>query len=111
MSTNRKTARIRELNDAFRRSFMGGRVVMTSGIDALPDGEKAQVLNAVRTFTDFDEGNDPHGEHDFGAIEIGAHRVFFKIDYYDVDMRFGSDDPSDPSRTTRVMTIMLASEY
>ena len=43
-STISKTDRIRELNDAFRRSFAGGQVMLTSGIDALPDELKAKVL-------------------------------------------------------------------
>ena len=30
------TVAIRALNDAFRRSFTGGKVVMTSGVAALP---------------------------------------------------------------------------
>ena len=32
-----RTARIRELNDAFRRTFSGGKVTMTAGVYALPD--------------------------------------------------------------------------
>ncbi len=38
--------------------------MMTAGIDALPDNEKAAVLSKVRTFNAFDRENDPHGEHD-----------------------------------------------
>ena len=55
--------------------------------------------------------NDPHGEHDFGSFEIDDRKVFWKIDCYDAAMEFGSEDPADPSKTTRVLTIMLASEY
>jgi hypothetical protein len=105
------TARIRQLNDAFRQSFTGGQVYLTSGINALEESQKAQVLEAVRTFRNFDEGNDPHHEHDFGAIEVQDTRVFFKIDYYDADMRHLSEDAADPKCTKRVMTIMLAEEY
>ena len=31
LSQTAKTARIRELNDAFRRTFAGGKVTMTAG--------------------------------------------------------------------------------
>jgi Protein of unknown function (DUF3768) len=111
LSQTAKTARIRELNDAFRRSFSGGNVVMTAGVDALPDMVKAEALKQAATFDDFTEDNDPHGEHDFGSFELCGRKFFWKIDYYDRAMEHGSENPSDPEQTTRVMTVMLASEY
>jgi hypothetical protein len=99
------------LNDTFRRSFIGGQVMMTAGIAALPDATRALVLNEVRMFDAFTADNDPHGEHDFGSFEVDGRKIFWKIDAYDAAMEFGSEDPADPSKTTRVLTIMLASEY
>lgn len=106
-----KTDRIRELNDVFRTTFIGGRVMLTSGINALGEAKKAQVLSAVREFKDFDKDNDPLHEHDFLSVDVDGSKVFAKIDYYDRDIRYGADDPSDPTTTTRIMTIMLAEEY
>ena len=40
-----------------------------------------------------------------------ALRHLFKIDYYDASMKFGSEDPADLSKTTRVLTIMLAEDW
>jgi len=45
------------------------------------------------------------------AVEIKGTRIFFKIDYYDLDYAFASPDASDENLTRRVMTIMLAEEY
>lgn len=104
-------ATIRELNDVFRQTFAGGRLVFTQGILALPSDVVARIICRLVTFDDFDEGNDPHGEHDFGQITVEDIKVFFKIDYYDQDLKYGSEDPSDPSVTTRVLTVMLAEEY
>ncbi|WP_456738298.1 MULTISPECIES: DUF3768 domain-containing protein [unclassified Bradyrhizobium] len=59
----------------------------------------------------FTQENDPHGEHDFGSLDLVGRKFFWKIDYYDEDMRSGSEDPSDPKRTVRVLTLMLSSEY
>jgi uncharacterized protein DUF3768 len=33
------------------------------------------------------------------------------IDYYDPTEEFGSQDPADPTKTVRVLTILLADEY
>ena len=99
------------LNDALRRTFTGGRIVMTSGVAALAEDKLAQVLERVRGFDDFTNDNDPHGEHDFGNFAVGGVTYFFKLDYYAPDMEGGSEDPADPEKTTRVLTIMRADEY
>ena len=103
--------RIRLLNDNFRTTFIGGHVVMTQGVSELPLDTKARALIAVRSFDQFTSDNDPHREHDFGSFEIEGEVYFFKIDYYALDMDGGSEDPADPEKTTRVITVMRADEY
>jgi hypothetical protein len=103
--------RIRVLNDNFRWTFIGGKIVMTERVAALTMDIVARALVRVQTFTDFTVDNDPHGEHDFGSFEIDHQTFFWKIDYYSKDFRAGSEDPTDPARTARVLTIMLAEEY
>ena len=102
---------IRNLNDFFRRFFIGGKVMLTAGINALPEQQRRSIIQKVRSFSDFTEDNDPHEEHDFGAIEDDGVRCFWKIDYFSRDMTEGSPDPADDVVTVRVMTIMLAEEY
>jgi len=106
-----RAQRIRELNDTLRQTFTSGQVVMTIGVASLPEDELAQLLERVRRFDEFTKDNDPHGEHDFGSIEITGQTYFFKVDYYAPDMDGGSEDPSDPAKTTRVLTVMRADEY
>ena len=106
-----RSTRIRDLNDAFRRTFVGGTVVITVGVEALPSNQRRSILAKVRAFDAFTEDNDPHEEHDFGAIDEGGVRCFWKIDYYDREMEMLSPDPADPAVTTRVLTIMRADEY
>jgi hypothetical protein len=106
-----KSDAIRLLNDNFRSTFVGGQVVMTQGVRELPLDTKARVILAVQSFDQFTDDNDPHREHDFGNIEIGGETYFFKVDYYSLDMIGGSEDPADPGKTTRVLTIMRADEY
>ena len=62
-------------------------------------------------FSEFTADNDPHAEHDFGSFNLVGRKFFWKIDYYDKDLLNGSEDPGDPERTTRVLTLMLAAEY
>lgn len=106
-----RSARIRELNDALRIYSKGGEVYLTHGVSAKGEDFVARAFRAVADFDGFDEGNDPYGEHDFGAVTVDGERVFFKVDCYDRNKEYGSEDPADPARTCRVMTILLAEEY
>jgi hypothetical protein len=119
---NKKAARIAALNDEFRRAAgltrtgpaaVPGRYFVTAGVAALTIEAQAEILNRVRNFSDFKRTNDPYGEHDFGSIALPRRdEVFWKIDYYaDADMEHGAEDPADPNRSFRVLTIMLAAEY
>lgn len=106
------SSRIAILNDMLRSNFIGGDVLVTPGVLALDESIRRQVFAEVQAFNRFDEDNDPHGEHDFGAVKLaGCATVFWKIDYYDPSREYGSEDPSNPLVTRRVLTIMLASEY
>lgn len=106
-----KAERIASLNDRFRQTFWGGKVMMTQGVQELPDATREKLFRAVSEFDDFTEKNDPHREHDFGRIMFESCTFFWKIDYYDQECRYGSEDPSDANNTTQILTIMLASEY
>ena len=127
LATGREpTARIACLND-LARSAMGVActTVATVGFQSLPVSDQSRVRELIETYDAFDEGNDPHGERDFGCIfqrcdgrwattrptSGERERVFWKLDYYDRELKFASEDPADPAKTRWVLTIMLAEEY
>ena len=105
------TAIIRELNDKARAAMAFTFVYMTVGVRALGEKSASAVLAEVRRYDAFDPANDPYGEHDFGSMTFAGQRMFWKIDYYDRELRAGSPNPADKRVTARVLTIMLASEY
>jgi hypothetical protein len=113
---NDKSAAIRDLNDRFRSGdkSVPGRTLITSGVNSLledTETELNQLLATVREFDEFSEANDPYHEHDFAAFEFLGRKLFWKVDYYSPDPRYGSDDPSDIAKTFRVLTILQAEEY
>jgi hypothetical protein len=105
------TARIRVLNDRLRQGLIGGRIHITPGVAALGADAAAEAWRAVTNFTDFSPSNDPYGEHDFGAFQLGDSQLFWKIDYFDSSLGGGAQDPADETTCVRVLTIMLAEEY
>jgi hypothetical protein len=114
-------AEIARLNDWLREHLTApgnNRVVMTSGIaDLIGDvslfrnfRKRAELLRAVRYFDAFDDAIDPYGEHDLGRFLFEGTDCYWKIDYYNHDLSAGSEDPADPFKTTRVLTIMRVDE-
>lgn len=110
MTEDDHTAAIAALNDACRAE-PGAGWRLTSGVQALSFARRTVAIALVRAFSDFSENNNPYGERDFGAIEVSGERLFWKIDYYDLDLSIASPDPADPAVTKRVLTLMLAQEY
>ena len=117
------TALTRRLNDMTRSQpeIANASWVMTQGVAALlttdddppkPDAARLATLRAtLASFDHWPDGNDPHGEHDFGAFDLFGERLFFKIDYYHPDHDTLSPVPSSIELCRRVLTIMLADEY
>jgi hypothetical protein len=111
IETASRVEAIAALNDKFRTTFLGGKVLLTNSVAALCDIRKTKVLTAIQAYKSFTDANNPHGERDFVTVEVDGERYFGKIDYYAPDMEHGSDDPADPAKTVRVLTIMHASDY
>lgn len=112
MTTDETTNHIAKLNDLCRKApGIMGQWVYTPGIEALPKAEQAIIFRKVALYDAFTEDNNPHGERDFGGFTHNGDKIFWKIDYYASDMEHGSEDPSDTSKTVRVLTVMLSEEY
>lgn len=120
------TAEIRRLNDLARTrpETVNATWVMTQGVAALLAGDEdaadaapqaqarvAQLRAALASFADFSEDNDPHGEHDFGTIEMSGAKLFWKIDYYHPDRDTYAPVPFNIELCRRILTVMLAEEY
>jgi len=106
-----RAERIARLNDILRKTGTSGQIVITRGVHDLAKFNAAELLAALGACNDFDPTNDPHGERDFGGVDLWGAEILWKIDYYDAELRFGSGDPADASMTQRVLTVLLAEEY
>lgn len=111
MTIDVRAAAICEQNDAFRKNLSGGRLNVTSGVVEHTEGQIGALMLAIAAFDQFTNDNDPHIEHDFGSLTYMDQPLFWKIDYYDLDMRHGSPNPADTDVTIRVLTVMMAWEY
>ena len=103
--------KIARLNDDLRKRGRGGHIMVTRGVRAIADFDARALVAALAAYDAFDPDNDPHGERDFGDLQIGGEDLLWKIDYYDSHYQYASSDPADASITIRVLTVMLSNEY
>ena len=108
---NHTLSTIAKQNDDFRKNLSKGTLCLTCGIRALGKACVAEIISKVRLFNNFNEDNDPYGEHDFGAFNYGGRKIFFKIDNYDTSFLYLSPDSTSQKLTNKVLTVMLAEEY
>ena len=100
---------IAKKNDWLRRQIplMQGphRFMRTRSVASLPEQKQLDLLSKVVNFNDFNEDNNPHGEHDFFSIVQDGQKYFLKIDYYDKNFKFHEENG------IRVITLMHSSDY
>jgi len=124
-ATPEQIATIAALNDLARRTMgVTCRTVITQGVAALDSSTQTNIIKMVEAFEDFTTDNDPRGEHDAGFLYRDltgqwhtrwtaedarpSLSVMWKIDLYeDPDVKSANDPPA----ITRVITIMLPSDY
>jgi Protein of unknown function (DUF3768) len=103
-------ARVRALNDQFRKDRKGGFYRLTKSMVALGYEKCTEVLQAIADYDGFTAENDPPGLHNFGCIRLNGERYFWNIDYFDKSETNESPDPADASVTVRFLNIMSSSD-
>ena len=98
------------MNDGFRLPDRR-RVLFKAGIIAKGPEFQEELIQAVRTISDFYENCDPWREHDLGAIIIEGSRIISKLDYFDCFISMRPEDPADAKTTKRAMNVLLLAEY
>lgn len=98
-------------NDEIRKSILVGvepptRVLYTAGVFNLPVNKIVKLLSLVRDFDDFNEDNDPYGEHDGAKVIMDGEEYLWKFDCVNRD-----DMETYKRDGVRILTIMRLSEY
>lgn len=100
-SSSDKRNKIIDLNDQLRSSFKGGRVQMTRGVFDLDERLRGRALAVMTRYNKFDEDSD----HDAGVFIFAGYSFEWHIEYRGSNGEGVSPDPSDPSKTLRVLTL------
>ena len=99
----------------YRASQIPSRYVqlfMTQGVKHHPKGIDA-IAYLIACPAQMSEDINPWGDCDMLKVVLDGETFYLKVDCYasDGSLRYGSEDPADDAKTTRVFTCLLASEY
>ena len=84
--------------------------MMTPGVINLPRTVVAEVIRKTAEFGEFSADNDRTESTISGSFKVCSQNLFWKIDYHNPACEVVRT-PSDSAKTTRVLTLILASEY
>lgn len=120
MMTDR-TKLIAYLNDQFREGqslfirlgapkIDTGKYVESDGIRELKSMQQLGIFAKTRDFGRYKDNVFLNKEHDKGQFYFDEidRDIIWSIDYYDNEYRYPSQDPTDLSKTKRVITVMFA---
>lgn len=96
-----KRHKIIELNDQLRSTFKGGRVQMTRGVFDLDERLRGRALAVMAKYNKFDDSS----EHDSGIFIFAGYSFEWRIEYRGANGEGISPDPSEASKTFRVLTL------
>ena len=106
-----RAEQIGKLNDRLRITGTGGAIMITHNVQRVTGFDANVLAAALASYDAFDLDNDPHGERDFGDLSLWGYDLLWKVDYYNPDLKYGSNNPANPAVTSRVLTVMLASDW
>ena len=98
------------LNDRFRQTFRGGKIILGDKVRTLSYLEKSHLVQAIKMFSDFNSENDPYREHDFGCVLLNTQRYYFRICCYDLQLQGRSANPHIVGQTRRILIITRLDE-
>lgn len=76
---NNEHLKIQELNDSFRTSLSGGKVMITRGISLLPSEDGNNIVKQVQSFNSFNKNNDPMENTILGYLTLRETGFFGKL--------------------------------
>jgi hypothetical protein len=77
---------------------------------ALPKEEQAEITQRIQSLAAATLDVEPSADLDSGSFECVGKTILWKIEFFDIQLRFSSPNPADEWVTRRVITVMLAEE-